>query len=727
MLKKLETPGSIALLAGVVCYASALSVLVLAPEFLTDQSAPEVVGTDGVRRDVKPYAPIEEKGREIYGKQVCWHCHSQFVRPVNEEDKRWGPVSQTGEYTFDRPHFFGTRRTGPDLHREGGMRPDDWHFAHFLNPRFTVPLSVMPAFPWLFTDAPQADAIAQALSLLDTDGDGVLTTKSGFDEGGEPPAALKDAVAKARRAVASQDSFTRFDVRGIRGPGKSVDSMWWFEEPEGGEGLVTDRDGAPRPTEDAVAITAYLQRLGTNIGKWRRPMYAPTPTRLNPFDEVEPRPRRTADMRAYGFLAHDEARAKRALEARKAWETATAAWDARHPVLAGRVRKGKEVFDRHCAGCHGPEGRGNGPAAPSLFIRPRNFTIGKYKYRSTPVGAMPLDGDLYRSIFRGLPGSSMPSWKELSDDQIWLLVDYVKTFFEGDKVFNDLQAVLPISPPQRFDGNPALDLARGRAVYLAGQCYNCHGKEGRADGPGWNETADDWGAALRPRDLRPRIAPKDAPELWTLMKGHLERHFGAEAWKGLSVTPAWTALEPKDEKTSEAFVLFLLGEGPRVKAVFGEDALKKALGDRYDGEFDEGDDALEDLRMAVATEKDQPALRYRGGAHADDIYRTIMTGLEGTQMKVMFDFFWKKTEAKLEGRDDIPKRARRFVWTPIVGDEKKLSIVTNDPALRAVGVYVKANPEGKDEEFIKVQPGDDWALVRYVQWLSCIPRVRQGN
>jgi mono/diheme cytochrome c family protein len=555
----------------------------------------------------------------------------------------------------------------------------------------------------------------------------LLSTQIG-DEAGEPPAALKDAVEMARRAVADQDPFTRLDARGIRGPGKSVDSMWWNEEPESGEGLVTDHDGAPRPTEDAEAITAYLQRLGTNIGRWRRPMYAPTPTRLNPFDEVEPRPRRTADMRAYGFLAHDEARAKRAAEAAKAWGTATAAWDAKHPLLAGRLRKGKEVFDRHCAGCHGPEGRGNGPAAQFLSIRPRDFTIGKYKYRSTPVGSMPLDGDIYRAIFRGLPGSTMPSWKELSDDQIWLLVDYVKSLFEGDKPFNDLTAVVPVSPPQRFDSNVAKDLARGRAVYLAGQCYNCHGKEGRADGPGWNEAADNWGAALRPRDLRPRISPKDAPEHWTLMERHLERYLGAPAWKELSAAPAWRALEPRDERTSEAFVLFLLGEGPRVREVFGEDALKKALGDAvYERDFEDGDDALEDLRMAVATEKDQPALRYRGGAHADDVYRTIVTGIEGTQMKATFDFFWKKTEATLEGRDDIPRRARRFVWTPVVGDEKKLSIVTNDPALRAVGVYVKKTPEGKDEEFIKVQPGDDWALVRYVQWLSCMPRVRAGN
>jgi hypothetical protein len=167
-----------------------------------------------------------------------------------------------------------------------------------------------------------------------------------------------------------------------------------------------------------------------------------------------------------------------------------------------------------------------------------------------------------------------------------------------------------------------------------------------------------------------------------------------------------------------------------VKDVFGEEAVRKALGDAaYARDFDKGDDALEDLRMAVATEKDQPALRMRAGATAEDLYRTILTGIEGTQMKSTFDFFWKKTDATLEGRDDVNKdrRARRFVWTPVVGEEKKLTIAVNEPALNAVGVYSKKNENGVVEEFIKVQPGDDWALVRYVQWLLCTPRARVGN
>ena len=734
MLKILETPKSVAILAGVVCYFIAFSVLVAFPSLLTDADEPKVVGVDGVSRDVPNYTPHEAAGRETYGTQICWHCHSQFVRPVNDEDKRWGPVSQTGEYAWDLPHFFGTRRTGPDLHREGGLRIDDWHEAHFYNPRYTVPHSVMPGFTWLFQPTNGQEQIRRAIELLDTNGDGVISTKIG-DDGGDAPAPLSTEVAKVRALASSQDPFTRLDQRGVRGPGKSVDSMWWVEMPNSGEGLLTDYDAGPRPTAELLDLETYVQRLGTTIGKWRRPLSAATPPRVSPFDEVDARPRRTSDMRAYGFLRADPAKAKAADDALGGWRKTAGAWDQKHPLLAQRLQKGKELFDKNCAGCHGAEGRGNGSAAQFLLIRPRDFTVGKYKYKSTPVGFQPLDGDIYRSLFRGLPGSAMPPWREMSDEQLWLLVDYVKSFYEGDRPFNDRGAVVPPPPPQRFDPDPSKELARGRAVYMAGQCYNCHGKEGRADGPGWNDTTTEWGGALRPRDFRPRISPSDAATLYPLFARQMESLVGAEAWKTLSAAPAWKALEPKSDDASKAFVLFLLGEGPRARAMFGEDAVKKAFGDRYEKLFSRGDDALEDLRMAVATEKDQPSLRMRGGAYPEDLYRTIMTGLEGTQMKIWWDQIWKKTDPKLETRPDLSKdrKERNWLWTQVYGDRadkktwKKLSISLHDPVLAEVGVFTEKNDKGQDEEYIVIQPGDDWALVHYVQWLMCLPRSRSGN
>ena len=95
-------------------------------------------------------------GRQIYIGEGCWHCHSQFVRPVSNESKRWGPVAETWEYQneLQRPVMFGTRRIGPDLSREGGRRGNDWHAVHFYRPKLVSPDSPMPDYPWLFDGAP---------------------------------------------------------------------------------------------------------------------------------------------------------------------------------------------------------------------------------------------------------------------------------------------------------------------------------------------------------------------------------------------------------------------------------------------------------------------------------------------------------------------------------------------------------------------------------------------
>jgi hypothetical protein len=95
-------------------------------------------------------------GRKIYVGEGCWHCHSQIVRPVSNEDRRWGPVSKTEEYQneLQRPVMFGTRRVGPDLSREGGRRSNDWHAVHFFKPSELSEGSPMPEYPWLFDGSP---------------------------------------------------------------------------------------------------------------------------------------------------------------------------------------------------------------------------------------------------------------------------------------------------------------------------------------------------------------------------------------------------------------------------------------------------------------------------------------------------------------------------------------------------------------------------------------------
>lgn len=100
------------------------------------------------------FAEALQLGHDIYVAEGCWHCHSQFVRPVSSEDRRWGPVSHALEYQneLQRPVLFGTRRVGPDLSREAARRSNDWHVAHFWKPTTVVPSSVMPSYRW-FLDA----------------------------------------------------------------------------------------------------------------------------------------------------------------------------------------------------------------------------------------------------------------------------------------------------------------------------------------------------------------------------------------------------------------------------------------------------------------------------------------------------------------------------------------------------------------------------------------------
>jgi len=115
---------------------------------------------------LKPYTPLQLTGRDIYVREGCYNCHSQMVRPFRAEVERYGPYSVAGEFVYDRPFQWGSKRTGPDLHRVGGRYSDDWHRIHLLNPRDVVPESNMPAYPWLARTPANAEDIAAKLKAL---------------------------------------------------------------------------------------------------------------------------------------------------------------------------------------------------------------------------------------------------------------------------------------------------------------------------------------------------------------------------------------------------------------------------------------------------------------------------------------------------------------------------------------------------------------------------------
>jgi len=117
---------------------------------------------------LKPYTPLQLTGRDVYVREGCYNCHSQMVRPFRAEVERYGRYSVAGEFVYDRPFQWGSKRTGPDLHRVGGRYSDEWHRLHLLNPRDLVPESNMPAYPWLARDAANAEDIGAKMRALRT-------------------------------------------------------------------------------------------------------------------------------------------------------------------------------------------------------------------------------------------------------------------------------------------------------------------------------------------------------------------------------------------------------------------------------------------------------------------------------------------------------------------------------------------------------------------------------
>jgi cytochrome c oxidase cbb3-type subunit 2 len=115
---------------------------------------------------LEPYPPLELAGRDLYIREGCNTCHSQMIRPFRAETERYGHYSTAGEFVYDRPFLWGSKRTGPDLHRVGGRYSDEWHRVHLIDPRDVVPESIMPGYPWLADNAVDASDIQDKMRTL---------------------------------------------------------------------------------------------------------------------------------------------------------------------------------------------------------------------------------------------------------------------------------------------------------------------------------------------------------------------------------------------------------------------------------------------------------------------------------------------------------------------------------------------------------------------------------
>ena len=115
---------------------------------------------------LRPYTALQLAGRDVYLREGCYNCHSQMIRPFRAETLRYGHYSVAGEFVYDHPFQWGSKRTGPDLHRVGGKYSDEWHRIHLVNPRDVVPESNMPAYPWLEASKADAEGIATRMKAL---------------------------------------------------------------------------------------------------------------------------------------------------------------------------------------------------------------------------------------------------------------------------------------------------------------------------------------------------------------------------------------------------------------------------------------------------------------------------------------------------------------------------------------------------------------------------------
>jgi cytochrome c oxidase cbb3-type subunit I/II len=196
-------------------------IIEIVPTFLIKSNVPTIAS-------VKPYTPLELQGRDIYRREGCYTCHSQMVRPFRSETERYGEYSKAGEFVYDHPFQWGSKRTGPDLAREGTMglkKSDSWHFNHMEEPQAISPGSIMPAYPYLLEKELDTASTAAKINAMRTIG---VPYKEGYEY-----LANRELMEQARRI---QGNLLKDSIR-------------------------------VQPNKEIIAVIAYLQRLGTDTEK----------------------------------------------------------------------------------------------------------------------------------------------------------------------------------------------------------------------------------------------------------------------------------------------------------------------------------------------------------------------------------------------------------------------------------------------------------------------------
>ena len=279
-----------------------------------------------------------------------------------------------------------------------------------------------------------------------------------------------------------------------------VEAYAFWRVTEGGPGLP------PEATPWDSAMPIWKQDL-SDEQKWKAVMAA--------YDLADVEPRKPEKLeaaalssRSFGFL--------------RGLGPPSVAAQPRPPDTPQILARGRQLYAKRCQACHGEKGDGKGPVAPFLDPRPRDFTAGIYKLRSTASGEPPTDEDLFRVVTRGVPGTAMSGWTRLSEQDRWAVIAYIKRFSE---VFRDRGTV--IAPAKEVSASPEV-IARGKELYQRAKCWECHGQGGRGDGPNAPTLKDDFSNAIRAADLR---------EGWRIKGGRDARDIFMRFSTGLDGTP----------------------------------------------------------------------------------------------------------------------------------------------------------------------------------------------
>ncbi|WAC02327.1 cytochrome-c oxidase, cbb3-type subunit II [Lacinutrix neustonica] len=207
-------------------------VIQIIPTLMIDSNIPTI-------SSVKPYTPLELEGRDIYIRESCVSCHSQMIRPFRSEVERYGEYSKAGEYVYDHPFLWGSKRTGPDLHRIGGKYSDNWHLNHMYDPQSTSSGSIMPAYQWIVRDALDKSLTETKMKAMVSLG--VPYTEAEIENAQQHM--LEQGIEIEKNLYSDPDFAKTYEA----------------DKKSSGDEFVEMRN------REIVALIAYLQRLGTDI------------------------------------------------------------------------------------------------------------------------------------------------------------------------------------------------------------------------------------------------------------------------------------------------------------------------------------------------------------------------------------------------------------------------------------------------------------------------------